>query len=155
MGIAQTCERPESRPRLTGSFNRLNNFFIIPINKIMPSFTFIAPSGKSSKEAPLDQINSAEDLAKIAYETIHQGKPEPKQQQAKRRLWVTLPNFQRASILTRKNYRYAVASSSNHVSRAAAWFEDRARAERRAKHYTKRPNTGGVFVVLDVQGEGV
>ena len=121
----------------------------------MPSFTFIAPSGKSSKEIPLDQINSKAELVAICSEVLDRDKPEPKQQQAqKRRLWVTLPNFQRASILTRKNYRYAVAASAPHCTKAAAWFEDKAKAERRAKHYTKRPNTGGVFVVLEVEGEG-
>ena len=126
----------------------------------MPSFTFISPSGKSSQEIPLDQINSAKDLAKIAYETIHQGKPVPEQQQQqqepKRRLWVTLPNGRRASVLTRKNYRYAVAASAGHCQRAAAWFlqSERVKAQRRANYYTKRPNTGGQFVVLTVQDEG-
>ena len=125
----------------------------------MPSFTFIAPSGKSSQEIPLDQINSAEDIAKIAYETIHQDKPAPKQQQtSKRRLWVTLPIGRRASVLTRKNYRYAVAASAGHCQRAAAWFleGERVKAQRRANYYTKRPSTGGQFVVLTVdEGEGV
>jgi len=124
----------------------------------MPSFTFIAPSGKSSKEIPLDQINSAQDLAKIAYETIQQDKPAPKQQQAqKRRLWVTLPNGRKTSVLSRKAYRYAVAASSGHCTKAAAWFlgDERVKAEKRANYYTKSPNTGGVFVVLEVEGEGV
>ena len=125
----------------------------------MPSFTFISPSGKSSEETPLDQINSAEDIAKIAYETIHQSTPVPEQQQAsKRRLWVTLPNGRKASVLTRKNYRYAVAASAPHCQRAAAWFleGERVKAQRRANYYTKRPNTGGQFVVLTVdEGEGV
>ena len=125
----------------------------------MPSFTFIAPNGKSSPEIPLDQINSKEELAAICdklmlqYEVFNRDKTEP--EKPKRRLWVTLPNMRKTSVLTRKNYHYAVASSSNHVSRAAAWFEDKAKAERRAKHYTKRPNTGGVFVVLEVEGRGV
>ena len=119
----------------------------------MPSFTFIAPNGKSSQDIPLDQINSKEELAAICSEVLNRDKPEP--EKPKRRVWVTLPNFQRASILTRKNYRYAVAASAPHCRKAAAWFEDKAKAERRAKHYTKRPNTGGVFVVLEVEGEGV
>ena len=119
----------------------------------MPSFTFIAPNAKSSQDIPLDQINSKEELAAICSEVLNRDKTEP--EKPKRRLWVTLPNMRKTSVLTRKNYHYAVASSSNHVSRAAAWFEDKAKAERRAKHYTKRPNTGGVFVVLEVEGRGV
>jgi hypothetical protein len=115
----------------------------------MPSLTFISPSGKSS----------AEDLAKIAYKTIHQGTPVPKQQQEpKRRLWVTLPNGRRASVLTRKNYRYAVVASAGHCTKAASYFleGERVKAQRRANYYTKRPNTGGQFVVLTVdEGEGV
>ena len=115
----------------------------------MPSFTFIAPKGNSFK-VPLNKINSPEDIAKIAKKTIQQNKPEP--EKPKRRLWVTLPNMHKTSVLTRKNYRYAVAASAPHCRKAAAWFEDRAKAERRAKHYTKQPNTGGVFVVLEVEG---
>ena len=125
----------------------------------MPSFTFISPSGKSSKEIPLDQINSKAQLVAICSEVLDRDKPAPKQQQtSKRRLWVTLPNGRRASVLTRKNYRYAVAASAPHCERAAAWFleGERVKAQRRANYYTKRPNTGGQFVVLTVdEGEGV
>tara|TARA_R100001129_G_scaffold185712_2_gene174828 strand:- start:666 stop:1043 length:378 start_codon:yes stop_codon:yes gene_type:complete len=125
----------------------------------MPSFTFIAPSGKSSKEIQLSEINSKAELAAICSEVLDRDKPAPKQQQAsKRRLWVTLPNGRRASVLTRKNYRYAVAASAPHCERAAAWFleGERVKAQRRANYYTKRPNTGGQFVVLTVdEGEGV
>ena len=119
----------------------------------MPSFTFIAPNGKSSQEIPLDRINSKEELAAICSEVLNRAKPEP--EKPKRRLWVTLPNGRRASVLTRKNYRYGVASSVPSCRGVANWFEDRAKAERRAKHYTKQPNTGGIFVVLEVEGRGV
>ena len=124
----------------------------------MPSFTFIAPSGKSSKEIPLDQINSKAQLVAICSEVLDRDKPAPKQQQAqKRRLWVTLPNGRKTSVLSRKAYRYAVVANSGHCTKVAAWFlgGERVKAQKRADYYTKRPNTGGVFVVLEVEGEGV
>ena len=115
----------------------------------MPSFIYVSPSGES-KEVPLDQIKGIGDLVSIARE-VHQI-DKPIEKATKHRVWATLPNGREISCLTSKNHRYLVACTAP-TTKGGFWFEDKRRAEKRAKYLSSwKTNDGSpyAFVVVPV-----
>jgi len=115
----------------------------------MPSFIYMSPSGES-KEVPLDQINGVEDIVSIARE-VHQ-LDKPTEKRTKHRVRATLPNGKEISCLTFKNHCYLVACTDP-TTGGGFWFEDKRKAEKRAKYLSNwKANDGSpyAFVVVPV-----
>ena len=80
-------------------------------------------------------------------------RPAPLPKPIKQRLWATLPNGREVSCKTIKNYRYLVASTHEDIKLGVKWYEDFAKAEKRAKYYNNKGGYPASFVVVPVTRE--
>ena len=112
--------------------------------------TVIFEYNGKSKEIPIDEINSVNDVAD-AYAKVGLKIKQP----IKRRLYYTLPNGKYHSFLSNKNHKYAVCCSDKDTVLGFCYTDDYAKAKTTAANWTNKFNNAKEgfreFVVVDVQ----
>ena len=116
----------------------------------MPSLIFNDSNG-NSKEIPLDQIKSLEDLVKAHKEFRGIKDTKPK----KRRLGYTLPNGKTHTFLSTKNHKYAVCCTQKDTGLACDYTDDYEKAKSNADRLNFKMNNAEwgyrKWVVIDIK----
>ena len=116
----------------------------------MPSLIFDDFNG-NSKEIPLDQIKSLEDLVKAHKEFRGIKDTKPK----KRRLGYTLPNGKTHTFLSTKNHKYAVCCTQKDTGLACDYTDDYEKAKCNADRLNFKMNNAEwgyrKWVVIDIK----